>query len=262
MAQPIGENGSGAVRQHDRIVGHHPKGWKPTKHPVGIHFCRARDRMRRCGFRNDVTFPPFRQFPPQRIIGRDDRPPVEHVMCPLSPGRTHAFPERRVIGQTANRFRRYIDVHGNRLADAGKKFAINIFTREITAGRLQTGTGVWSGSRDQDPILAVTYRIAIAVPIAAHRRQTRGHRFNRRQTETLLNVIDQRDEDIRARPERIREIWGVILDKTDRGFFANNRRRFLLVLTESITCKISIEDEMETPRQASGLSPRSNTLCR
>jgi hypothetical protein len=71
----------------------------------------------------------------------------------------------------------------------------------LSRGQRFAGAG-WRHQRaDQDAVLAVPHRLAIAVPVGRNDRQAGRHRLDRRKAERLLDVVDQRGEEIADRPD-------------------------------------------------------------
>ena len=134
-------------------------------------------------------------------LAHDDRP-VEGLPGPGPPRRAHAPAQFGVAGQLGDGLRRPADMHCGVLGHGADEGLVGVQPDVVAGGQgLAEAARRAAKGRDQEPLAAVADGEPVAVPVAGHHRQARGHGLHRRDAEGLLDVVDQGQEDIPRGPQ-------------------------------------------------------------
>ena len=100
---------------------------------------------------------------------------------------------------------------------------------------------------NQDALDPVAHGRAVAVPVADHDRQARGHRLDRRDAEGLLDIVDQRQEDVGGGPQVFQARAVVAVDEAHLDVGGVPARGLLVELPVLLAGKPAGQGEGDSP---------------
>ena len=115
---------------------------------------------------------------------------------------SHALAQIIITNERCVIFRAGRHIHRRGRADSADIATVVQLPQGMPLCQFAAAAGRRQPYRGAKPGHTVQYGIAVAIPVADHRRQSRGHGLHRGLTEGFLNIVRQRCEQIGAGPGR------------------------------------------------------------